>query len=72
MSAQDGIVTSQASRISRTTGQRTCRRRCAAPTPTTEDATTWVVLTGAPRNADTPITPALEPWLTRPSSGRMR
>ena len=37
--SQPGSVTTQASRISRTTRQRTCRLRRADPTPTTREAT---------------------------------
>ena len=43
------IVVSHAMPISRTICQLTCfHRRRPPPTPTTEEATTWVVLTGAP------------------------
>ena len=72
MPAQTGNVTTQASPISRTTGQRTCRQRRSAPTPTTEEATTWVVLTGAPSAAAPPMTRVLDAWLMSPSSGRIR
>ena len=48
--AEAGRVKSQAKAIERTTPQRTwCQRRRPPPTPTTEEATTWVVETGAPR-----------------------
>ena len=48
--AAAGRVSSQAKAIERTTAQRTWRqRRRPPPTPTTEEATTWVVETGAPR-----------------------
>jgi hypothetical protein len=43
------MVVNQARLISRTISQRTCfHRRRPPPTPTTDEATTWVVLTGAP------------------------
>ncbi len=43
------MVVNQAMLMSRTISQRTCfHRRRPPPTPTTEEATTWVVLTGAP------------------------
>ena len=72
MPAQAGRVTTQASPISRTTGQRTCLHRRSAPTPTTEEATTCVVLTGAPNAAAPPMTNVLDAWLMSPSSGRIR
>ena len=60
-------------RISRTTGQLTwCIRWRPAPAPTTDDATTWVVLTGAPTAVDTSSTTAEPPWLARLSTGRNR
>ena len=61
---------SQAKPIDRTTVQRTCRqRRRPVPTPTTEETTTWVVETGAPRYEAGRMT-AVEPvWLARLSSG---
>ena len=40
--------------------------------PTTDDASTCVVLTGAPTNDEATTTAVDVPWATRPSSGRMR
>ena len=67
-----GTVTSQASSMFRTTRQRTWRhRRRPPPTPTTDEATIWVVLTGAPIT-DAPSRTAVEPaWLANASIGRM-
>ena len=42
------------------------------PIPTTEDATTWVVETGAPTSEAPKMTPADAVWLAIPSTGRMR
>src|SRR4029077_10576541 len=69
-SADPGSVKSQAKAIDRTTLQRTCRqRRRPVPTPTTEETTTWVVETGAPRYEAGRMT-AVEPvWLAKPSIG---
>src|SRR6202142_4023537 len=71
-----GIVVSQVIRFLRTTAQRTwCHRRRARPMPTIEEATIWLVLTGAPRSDATKITPAELPWLTSPSivfTGKVR
>ena len=57
--------------MARTTAQRTCRiRRLPTPTPTTDDATTCVVLTGAPVSV-APSSTAVEPvWLASASIGR--
>ena len=64
---------SQARPIWRTTAQCTwCQRLRPAPIPTTEEATTWVVDTGAPTSEAPKITPAEAVWLARPSIGRMR
>ena len=54
-------MTTQANPMSPTIRHPTCRTRRAAPTPTTDDDTTWVVLTGAPKPDAAPITRALEP-----------
>ena len=55
----------QAKAIARTTTHRTCRqRRRPAPTPTTDDATTWVVDTGAPTKEAGRITAVEAVWLT--------
>ena len=63
-----GIVVSHVVRFVRTTCQRTwCHRRRARPIPTTDEATTWLVLTGAPRTEAAKITAAELPWLTSPS-----
>ena len=68
-----GIVSSQAKPISRTTSQRTwCQRRRPPPTPTTDDATTWVVETGAPTYDEARITAVDEVWLASPSSFERR
>lgn len=56
--------------ISRTICQRTCcQRRRPAPTPTTDEATTWVVLTGAPIREAPRITAVDEVWLVKESMG---
>ena len=55
-----GIVVSQATPISPTIPQPTCRqRRRPTPIPTIDVATTWVVLTGAPAIEAARMTPAL-------------
>ena len=55
--AHTGSVVTQANSMSRTTRQPTWRhRRRPTPTPTTEDATTCVVETGAPTKDDAKIT----------------
>ena len=57
----------------RTTAQLTCRqRRRPPPTPSTDDATTCVVETGAPTNDAPRITPAEAAWLATASIGWMR
>ena len=67
------MVISHARPMLRTTAQCTwCQRRRPTPIPTTDDATTCVVETGAPSSEDPKITPADAVWLARPSSGRMR
>ena len=67
------MVTSQASAIERTIAQWTWRqRRRPMPTPTTDDATTWVVETGAPTIEPPKITAADAVWLVSPSTGWMR
>ena len=66
-------MTTQASPIWRTIAQRTwCQRRRPTPTPTTDEATTWVVDTGAPSSEAPRITPADAVWLASPSIGWMR
>src|ERR1700681_3329722 len=67
-----GSVINHAAPISRTTDQLTWWLRCCIPTPTTLEATTCVVLTGAPRAAPANITAAEPPWLTSPSYGVIR
>ena len=67
-----GRVINHAAPISRTTVQCTWWGRCAIPTPTTLEATTCVVLTGAPSAAPASITAAEPPWLTSPSNGAIR
>ena len=47
-SAAHGIVSSQAVRMLPATPQRTAERRLAAPAPSTEPETVWVVDTGKP------------------------
>ena len=65
-----GIVIAHARPIWRTTAQRTwCQRRRPTPTPITEEATTWVVDTGAPTTEAPRITPAEAVWLARPVDG---
>jgi hypothetical protein len=57
--ADAGIVITHARPMLRTTAQCTwCQRRRPRPIPTTDDATTWVVDTGAPSSEDPKITPA--------------
>src|SRR6476646_9325360 len=73
IAAAAGMVTNQARANVRTSGQWTWRQRRRPPaTPTTDDVTTWVVLTGAPIN-DAPKRTAVEPvWLDSASSGLSR
>src|SRR5262249_11166588 len=65
---QTGRVTTQASSRRSTTRQRTwVNRRRDAPTPTTDAASTCVVLTGAPISDDTSTTPVVPESQTKPS-----
>ena len=76
MNAAAGIVVTHASAMSRTISQPTCRQRPRPiPIPTTDEETTWVVLTGAPTSDAARITVADVVWLMSPSrlrSGKMR
>ncbi len=49
MSAEAGMVTTQAAMMLPATPQRTARTRCALPTPMIEPVIVWVVETGMPR-----------------------
>ncbi len=73
IAAAAGIVVIHASPMAPTICQWTWRaRRRPTPIPTTDEETTWVVLTGAPINEEATMTAAELPWLTRPSRGRSR
>ena len=68
--AVTGNVASHAKPIVRTTAQRTWRhRRRPTPTPTTDEATTWVVETGAPTMDEARTTAVEAVWLENPSIG---
>ena len=68
-----GSVTTQANAIEPTIDQRTCRNRLRpAPAPTTEDATTCAVETGAPANALPRMTAVDALWLAKASIGEKR
>ena len=68
--AAAGIVVSHAMPISRTISHRTWRqRRRPAPMPTTDEATTWVVLTGAPTSDAPRMTAVDDVWLVKESRG---
>ena len=72
IAAQAGIVITHANPMSRTTPHATWRACRAAPTPTTEEDTTCVVLAGAPTAEAAPMMSALLAEPTMPSSGRSR
>ena len=59
--------------IWRTIAQRTwCQRLRPTPTPITDEATTWVVDTGAPTIEAPRITPTDAVWLASPSTAWIR